>query len=243
VFNLLLAGLIAGFGISQSGMDLTICNSMARTPCSAPAPKIADKMREIVGLLRVLWRDQFDANYKKYMLGPSPTIVLIPRTDMVRIASLRPDGKARNGESTQGLNLNDERIVIVYDDIAPLFVVRSINHEIGHQNLRDAGLSSNDEEARVRKVVDTAFFARVFGEPWLKSTIAALEKKVLRVERKGHTYKGYTPEAVAEMYKRIQSGGINLERSTIHDRILENLVFILTNPEEALSAALAADDL
>jgi hypothetical protein len=199
-------------------------------------------MRAIVRLLRVLWGDQFDSSYKKYMLGPSPTIVLIPRTDMIRIANVRPDGKARNGESTQGLNLNDERIVIVYDDIAPLFVVRSINHEIGHQNLRNAGLSPNDEEARVRKVVDTAFFARVFGEQWLASTIVALEKKVLLVERKGYTYKGYTPQAVAEMYKRIQSGGIKIERSTIHDRILENLVFVLTNPEEALSAALTADD-
>jgi len=35
---------------------------------------------------------------------------------------------------------------------------------------------------------------------------------------------------------------MNLERSTVHDRILENLVFVLTNPEESLSAALAADD-
>jgi hypothetical protein len=199
-------------------------------------------MKEIVSIFRVLWGDEFDSNYKKYMLGPAPAVVLIPREEMIRIANARPDGKTRNGETTQGLNLNDERIVAVYDDIAPLFVARSINHEIGHQNLRAAGLSPNDEEAKVRKVVDTDFFARVFGRRWLESTIAAMDKRVRLVERNGRVYKGYTPQAVAEMYDRIKSGGMNLERSTIHDRILENLVFVLTNTEEGLSAALDLDD-
>jgi hypothetical protein len=199
-------------------------------------------MREIVAILRFLWDDQFDANYKKYMLGPSPLVVLIPRTEMIRIANARPDGKSRNGEQTQGLNINDERIVVVYDDVAPLFVARSINHELGHQQLRAAGLSPNDEEARVRKVVDTDFFTRVFGRRWLESTVAALKKKVLPVKKQGRVYMGHTPQAVAEMYDRIKAGGINIDRSPLHDRILENLVFILTNSEESLSAALAADD-
>ena len=124
------------------------------------------------------------------MLGPAPVVVLIPRAEMIRIANARPDGKARNGETTQGLNLNDEKIVVVYDDIAPLFVARSINHEIGHLQLRDASLSRNDEEARVRKVVDTAFFTKVFGRQWLESAVSAIEKKVLPVERNGRVYKG-----------------------------------------------------
>jgi hypothetical protein len=236
------ACLVAGYGLSQSGMDITVCNSTAPTPCSAPPAGMAPKMKEIVGILRVLWGDEFDSNYKKYMLGATPAVVLIPRTDMIRIANARPDSKPRNGETTQGLNLNDERIVAVYDDIAPLLVVRTINHEIGHQNMRDKALLPNDEEARVRKVVDTAFFARVFGRRWLESTIAALEKRVRPVEKNGRVYNGHTPQAVAELYDRIESGGRNLERNTIHDRILETLVFILTNTEESLSAALDADD-
>lgn len=240
--KMLLVCLIAGYEFSQPGLDMTVCNSMATTPCSMPPAEMAPKMKEIVGMLRVLWGDQFDSNYKTYMLGPAPAVVLIPRTEMIRIANARPDGKPRDGVTTQGLNINDEKIVVVYDDIAPLFVARSINHEIAHQQLRDARLSPNDEEARVRKVVDTAFLARVFGRKWLESTTDALEKKVLPVERKGRVYRGHTPQAVAEMYDRIRSGGVNLERSAIHDRILENIVFILMNSEKALSAALTADD-
>ena len=240
--KVLLSCLVACPGFSQSGLEMTVCNSAAPTPCSVPSPEMAAKMKEVVGILRVLWGDQFDSNYRKYMLGPMPTVVLIPRAEMIRIANARPDGTSRNGESTQGLNLNDERIVVVYDDIAPLFVARTINHEIGHQDMRDAGLSPNDEEARVRKVVDTAFFARVFGRRWLESTVAALEKRVTPVERNGRVYRGHTPQAVAEMYNRVKSGGVTLERSTIHDLILENLVFVLTNTEEGLSTALDVGD-
>jgi hypothetical protein len=49
-------------------------------------------------------------------------------------------------------------------------------------------------------------------------------------------------ELTKHLYDRIKSAGVNLERSTIHDRILETVVFILTNTEESLSAALAADE-
>jgi hypothetical protein len=161
---------------------------------------------------------------------------------MIRIANARYDGRSRNGEVTQGLTINSERIVVVYDDVDPLFVARSINHEIGHLELKDAKLSRNEEEARVRKVVDTAFFAKVFGREWLQSTVAAIEKKVLLVERNGRAYKGYTPGAVTELYQRLKKAGANIERTKVHDSILETLVFILTNNEETLSAALAADD-
>jgi hypothetical protein len=210
---------------AQSGLDMTV-----------------PKMREVVATLRVLWGDEFDTNYGNYIVGTPPIVVLIPRMEMIRIANARLDGRSRNGEFTQGLNINDERIVVVYDDIAPLFVAQSINHEIGHLQLKDANLSRNDEEARVRKVVDTAFFAKVFGGQWLESTIAAIEKKTLPVEKNGHVYKGYTPAAVTELYKRLKKAGANIERTRVHDRILETLVFILTNNEESLSEALAADD-
>jgi hypothetical protein len=208
------------------------------------------KLQKIVAALRVLWGKEFDSNYKKYMVGASPTVVLISRAEMIRIANARLDGRPRNGEVTQGLTIgvtqglttNHERIVVVYDDIAPLFVAHTINHEIGHLQLRDARLSRNDEEARVRKVVDTAFFVRVFGQQWLESVITAMEKKVLPAEKYGHVYSGHTPQAVAEMYNRLQEGGVHVERTALHDRILETVVFILTNSEESLAAALNADD-
>lgn len=221
------------------GLMLVLASATAQ---SLPAPEAAGKMSEVVATLRVLWGEEFDTNYKKYLVGTPPTVVLIPRIEMIRIANARYDGRSRNGETTQGLTINSERIVVVYDDIAPQFVARSINHEIAHLHLRDANLSRNDEEARVRKVVDTAFFAKVYGRRWLESTVASLEKKVLLVERNGRVYKGYTPDAVTELYKRLRKAGANIERSPVHDSILQTLVFILTNSEESLSAALAADD-
>ena len=237
-----LAWVVGSFGLSQSGLDMPVCNGNTPTPCSAAPAEMAARLGKIVDTLRVLWGEEFDSNYKKYMLGPSPTVVLIPRREMIRIADARLDGRPRNGKITQGLNISYQKIVVVYDDIAPLFVAKSIHHEIGHQQLRNAGLSPDDEEARVRKVVDTAFFAKIFGRQWLESAIAALEKKVLPISRQGRVYNGHTPEAVAELYLRLQRAGVNVERSKVHDRILETLVFILTNTEESLSAALAADD-
>ena len=240
--KVLLACVVGSYGLSQSGLGMTICNGIAPTPCSGPPAEMAARMGEIVETLRTLWGEEFDSNYKRYMLGPSPIVVLIPRREMIRIANARLDGRPRNGEDTQGLNIDDQKIVVVYDDIPPLFVARSIHHEIGHQQLRNAGLSRNDEEARVRKVVDVAFFTKVFGRQWVESTIAALEKRVVPVRRQGRVYNGYTPEAVAELYSRLQKYELKVERSMVNDRIVENLVFILTNTEESLSAALAADD-
>jgi hypothetical protein len=240
--KVLLACVVGSYGLSQSGLGMTICNGIAPTPCSGPPAEMAARMGEIVETLRTLWGEEFDSNYKRYMLGPSPIVVLIPRREMIRIANARLDGRPRNGEDTQGLNIDDQKIVVVYDDIPPLFVARSIHHEIGHQQLRNAGLSRNDEEARVRKVVDVAFFTKVFGRQWVESTIAALEKRVVPVRRQGRVYNGYTPEAVAELYSRLQKYELKVERSMVNDRIVENVVFILTNTEESLSAALAADD-
>jgi hypothetical protein len=227
---------------AQSGLDITVCTRLAPAACSAPEQKTVGKMRDVVATLRVLWGEEFDANYRKYIVGTPPIVVLIPRMEMIRIANARLDGRSRNGEATQGLNINNERIVVVYDDIAPLFVAQSINHEIGHLQLREAKLSRNDEEARVRKVVETEFFVKLFGRQWLESTVAAIEKKVLPVEKNGRVYKGYTPDAVTELYKRLKEAGAKIERTRVHDRILETLVFILTNNEESLSGALAADD-
>jgi hypothetical protein len=200
------------------------------------------KLEQIVSTLQLFWGKEFDGNYRKYMLGSSPIVVLIPRAEMIQIAKARLDGKRRDGEVTQGLTINDERIFVVYDDIAPLFVAQTISHEIGHLQLRSSGLSRNDEEARVRKIVDTAFFAKVLGRHWLESTIGAIEKKTLPVEKHGRIYNGHTPQAVAEVYERLKKAGVNVERNRLHDRILETVVFILTNTEEDLSAALAADD-
>jgi hypothetical protein len=236
----------------QSGLDRTVCNQTEPNPCSVPNGSSADggsgarertrKLEEIVAMLRVLWGADFDSNYRKYMLGSMPVVALIPRMEMIRVANARLDGMPRDGQVTQGLTLNRERIVVVYDDIAPLFVAKVINHEIGHLQLRNAGLSPNDEEARIRKVIDTNFFAEIFGQQWLESTIAAVEEKVLPVERDGRVYKGHTPQAVATLYERLGRGGVKVEQNSVHTRILETVVFILANSEEGLSAALDADD-
>lgn len=94
------------------------------------------------------------------MLGPSPTVILIPREEMIRIAAARLDGRRRDGETTQGMTIgeaNNVKIFAVYDDIAPLLVAITINHEIGHLQLRDKGMSRNKEEAHIRKTADTLF--------------------------------------------------------------------------------------
>jgi hypothetical protein len=230
----------------QSGLDRTVCDQTEPNQCSAPigsgAPERTRKLEEIVAMLRVLWGADFDSNYRKYMLGSMPVVSLIPRVEMIRVANARLDGMPRDGQVTQGLTLNRERIVVVYDDIAPLFVAKAINHEIGHLQLRNAGLSPNDEEARIRKVIDTNFFAEIFGQQWLESTIAAVEDKVLPVERDGRVYKGHTPQAVAALYERLEREGVKIERNSVHTRILETVVFIMANSEEGLSAALDADD-
>lgn len=225
-----------------AGLDLTVCRQTEPSQCSAPAAELTGKLEEIVATLRALWGKEFDPNYRKYMLGSLPIVVLVPRVEMIRVANAQLDGRARDGQVTQGLTINREKIVVVYDDIAPLFVAQAINHEIAHLQLRNEGLSPHDEEARIRKVVDTDFFARIFGQQWLQSTIAAIEEKVLPVERDGRIFMGHTPQAVTELYERLERGGMKVERNTVHTRILETLVFILTNTEEGLSAALNASD-
>ena len=144
-----------------STLDWIWCLALALSPAfqagkldiSADA---GQKVREIVSVLRLVWGPDFDSNYRKYMLGSSPIVTLIPREEMIRIADARLDGRRRDGGTTQGLTRGDEpnvKIVVVYDDIAPLFVAKAISHEIGHLELRDRRLSRNTEEARVRKVV------------------------------------------------------------------------------------------
>lgn len=204
-----------------------------------------EKLREVVSVLRVVWGQDFESNYQRYMLGSSPTVLLIPREEMRRIAAARLDGRRRDGETTQGLTLGekpDVKILVVYEDLAPLLVAKTIVHEIGHFELRGKGLSRNAEEARVRKIVDTGFFEKVFGRRWLEMTIAALQKKVLPVEKSGRLYQGHTPEAVEMLYQQLRKTGTNLDKNPLHDQILANMVFILTNSEENLSAALDFDD-
>ena len=103
-------------------------------------------------------------------------------------------------------------------------------------------MSRNAEEARVRKTVDTSFFEKVFGRPWLKMTVAELQKKVLPVEKGGRLYQGHSPEAVELLYQQLRKMGRNVAKNPLHDQILANTVFILTNSEESLSAALDFDD-
>lgn len=204
-----------------------------------------DKLREIVSVLRAVWARDFDTNYRKYMLGPSPIVLLIPRAEMMKIAAARPDGRERDGATTQGLTISEKenaRIVVVYDDIAALLVAKTINHELGHLDLKHEGLSRNREEARVRKTVDTAFFARFFGPEWLQATVEALKKKVSRVEKNGRSFQGYTPEAIETFYLQLRHAGAPIERNALHDRILGHIVFILTNREEDLVAALGIED-
>src|SRR5262249_13070793 len=94
----------------------------------------------------------------------------------------------------------------------------------------------------VRKTVDMSFFEKAFGQKWLESTVAALREKVVQVKHNGHTYWGYTPEAVDLFYGQVRNAGAIMERNVLHDRIVATLVFIFTNSEEDLSAALDASD-
>lgn len=204
-----------------------------------------EKLRAIVSVLEDLWGPDFVSIYRKHMLGPSPTVILITRAEMMRIATDRPDGRQRDGATTQGLIFrqnNIVRIVVVYDDIAPLLIARTINHELGHLNLGGEGLSRNHEEARVRKTVDTAFFERLLGGEWIKTTVDALEKKVSRVEKNGRLFDGYTPEAIETFYQQLRRAGKEIERNPLHDRIVGHIVFILTNSEEELAAALDIEE-
>jgi hypothetical protein len=203
------------------------------------------KLREIVSVLRLVWEPDFDSNYRKYMLGSSSIVTLIPREEMIKIADARLDGRRRDGKTTQGLSIDDStnvRIVVVYDDIAPLLVAKTIMHEIGHLELTDKGLSRSNEEARVRKTVDTSFFERVFGREWLEMTVTALEKKILPVEKNGRVYQGYSPDAVELFYQQLGKAGTAIERNPLHDKIVASMVFILTNSEKDLSSALDSDD-
>jgi hypothetical protein len=205
----------------------------------------SEKLHEIVSVLRAVWRSDFEINYQKYMLGRSPVVVLIPRSEMIRIADARLDGRRRDGTATQGLTMGekpDVKIVVVYDDIAPLLVANAIVHEIAHLQLRDAKLPRTLEEAHIRKTVDMAFFEKAFGRKWMETTAAALKKKVASVKQGGRLYWGYTPESVDEFYEQIRKAGVIIDKSPLHDRILSTLVFIFTNSEKDLSAALDASD-
>jgi len=204
-----------------------------------------EKLREIVTLLRVVWGENFESNYRTYMLGTSPTVHLISREEMRKIAAAQLDGRRRDGEATHGLTIGekpDVKIVVVYDDLAPLLVTKAIIHEIGHLELRDKGFSRNAEEAHVRKIVDTGFFQKIFGRRWLEMTVAALQKKVRTVEQGGRLYQGHTPEAVEMLYQSLRKTGTNMDKNPLHDQILANMVFIFTNSEKSLRAALDFED-
>jgi len=204
-----------------------------------------EKLREIVAVLRVFWGKDFESNYRKYMLGSSPTVLLVPREEMRRIAALGLDGRPRDGGTIQGLTIGDKphvKIVVVYEGLAAILVAKTLVHEIAHFELRNKHLAPNAEEARVRKVVETRFFEKVFGRQWLDMTVAALQKKVLPVEKGGRLYEGHTPEAVETLYEQLRKTGTKIDKSPLHDQILANLVFILTNSEKNLSAALDFDD-
>src|SRR5262245_36336359 len=115
----------------------------------------------IVDVLRTVWGPDFESNYKKYMLGSSPLVVLISRDEMKRIASANRDRKLMDGETTHGFTVGEwpnARSFVVYDDQAPFLVAKTIFHELGHQDFRPDGLSPSAEEAYVRKIVETAFF-------------------------------------------------------------------------------------
>src|SRR5215831_7455136 len=101
-----------------------------------------EKLREVVSVLRAFWGQDFESNYRKYLLGSSPTVILIRRDQMIRIAAARLDGRRTDGAITQGLTVfgkTSVNIFVVYDDIAPLFVAKTIIHEIGHVHLRGEG--------------------------------------------------------------------------------------------------------
>jgi hypothetical protein len=104
-------------------------------------------------------------------------------------------------------------------------------------------LSRNVEEAHVRKIVDIGFYERLFGRQWIETTVTALEKKVIPVKKHGHLYRGFTPEAVDTFYEQLKKAGSILERNPLHDQIASSLVFIFTNTEQDLAAALDADDM
>jgi len=200
---------------------------------------------EIVDVLRLAWGQDFESNYRKYMLGSSPTVFLISREEMRGIAAHPPDGRPRDGETTQGLTIGEKpngKIVVVYEGLAPLLVAKTIVHEIGHLELSDKDLSRNAEEAQVRKIVETRFFEKVLGSRWLEMTIAALQKKVLPVERGGRIYHGHTPEAVETLYRQFRKAGMTVAKSPLHDQLLARLVFIFTNSQEDLAAALDFED-
>jgi hypothetical protein len=203
---------------------------------------VTAKLKEIVAMLRIAWKGEFESKYQKYMLGPNPTVVLIPRGEMIKIADARLDGRRTDGATTQGVTFGRERSFVVYDDISAFFVAKSINHEIGHLELRGRQLSRHDEEARILKVSDTDFLERIFGREWLQATTAAVKKKVLPVKVKGRVYSGYTPQAVQEIYNRLRAGGTTIKRNSLHTQILESLVLTLANSEENLSSALDADE-
>jgi hypothetical protein len=227
------------------------CLSLALSPAvqtgktNTGSAVLAEKLCEIVDVLRIAWREDFESNYKKYMLGPSPMVLLISREEMRKIAAQPLDGRRRDAETTQGLTIGDKpnvKIVVVYEGLAPLLVAKTIVHEIGHLELRDKGMSRNLEEAQVRKVVETGFFEKVLGSRRLEMTAAALQKKVLPVEKGGRVYQGHTTEAVEMLYRQLRKAGINIGRNPLHDQILATVVFILTNNQESLAAALNFED-
>jgi hypothetical protein len=235
------------FRISASILCWTLVLSPAVQigKCTSSAD-LTQKLREIEKMLRAVWGPDFDSTHQKYMKDPSPTVTLVLRQEMIRIVGTPLDGRRREGATTHGLTITGDKdylkIVAVYDDLAPIFVARTINHEIGHLQLMDKGLSRSHEEARVRKIVDTGFFEKLLGIEWLETTIAALQKKVRPVKRNGRLYQGYTKEAVELFYQQLEKSGVKVEKNPIHDGIVENLVFILTNREEDLATVLDADD-
>jgi hypothetical protein len=226
-------------------LTLTLSSALQASNTDRNTVDSTQKLRAIASLLQALWGRDFDSNYEKYMLGSSPTVVLISRLEMMQIAEARLDGRRRDGTTTQGLTISRPsqiRIFVVYDDIAPLLVAQTINHELGHLLLKDKGFSRNKEEARVRKTVDTAFFRKLFGREWFEATVSLLEKKVTKVEKNGRVYRGYTPAAVDAFYEQLRKAGAMLENNPLHDRIIGHIVFILTNSEKKLAAALDAED-
>src|SRR5262245_13451264 len=75
-------------------------------------------LNDVVSVLRAAWVDTFEFNYRSYMIGPSPTVFLIPRSEMIKIAASRLEGRPKDGANTQGLTIEigekrDVRIVVV----------------------------------------------------------------------------------------------------------------------------------
>jgi hypothetical protein len=234
-----------GLSILCAIWSFTLSFSAMQVEAGTNSAETTEKLQKIVSVLRVLWGRDFDSMYETYIVGASPIITLIPRREMIRLAEARLDGRRRDGAETQGLTVRTEsavKVVVVYDDIDPFLVAATINHEIGHVELHGQGLSRNEEEARVRKIVDTRFFEKVFGKDWLQMTATTLKEKVSPVERNGRVYQGHTPEAVETLYRQFRQEGVIVEKTPLHDRILAIVVFILTNSEENVLAALDAED-